>query len=223
MLEYAKKHDRRQDYLILALMAKVGLSDAEIVGDKRLPGLRVGDIDFAGKTLRIAGNPHGPLIRTEITVNHLKPHDRIIPLTGMRLWSAIRDLAVAARIIRPVKKPTKRLVWAPSLADVDAILKTALKLRRYRDYLIVRILAMSGIREAELVGDKHLLGLRVKNVNHERKILIIHGKRFFVDGKPEEQPIHDGTLSLIAGYARAHNLQPDEKLFNIATRQVQRM
>ena len=134
---------------------------------------------------------------------------------------------------RKLGKRGKRLIFAPTMDDLDAMHAVALdaiklastrvqKLKARRNWLMLRILARTGLREAELVGDKRLPGLRVTDLVPSRNCLLIRGKGW--GGRHpeiEEQPVDPQTMTSIQTHITSRRLQNDDKLFPVSTRQVQ--
>lgn len=246
MLQVASTTGKEQEVLILTLLSKIGLNETELTGEKGHPGLRVGDIDFDRNAIRIVGIMRDAipvdaetlkLIRTYIDQKGLKTHDRLIPLFKKDLRELISDLAVEAKIIPPTKKRGKHLLWAPSDDDVDALQMTAVVLARkykqmksdkqrskkFRDYLLARIMAFTAIRECEAVGNWHLPGIRVEDINYERKVIKIYPKGLGNYAEVKEKDLDDDTLDLLANYVQLMKLQPTQRIFQLSTRQAQRV
>jgi len=99
------------------------------------------------------------------------------------------------------------------------MIATAVK-RSTRDTLLIRLPAYGGFREAEIVGDKKIPGLRLQDVDFERKVILIYGKGW-ASGRvpPKEQPIDSTTLTLIRQHAGLLKITSG-KLIELSTRQV---
>ena len=92
------------DLLLLKLLLSTGLRSKELLG------VRVMDIDFSNKLIRVRETKYGrervvvvtsdvlELLRAWIKMNALKPEDRIIPLTYTGLYKRLRTLAKRAGI-----------------------------------------------------------------------------------------------------------------------------
>ncbi len=248
MLKVASQQGREQDILILKLISRTGLHEDELVGQHARPGLRVGDINFDRKTIQIVGIMRTPVtvddetlagIRAYISGKHLTTHDALIPMPKKELRKRISDLAVEANIIPPIKDPEKRFLWAPSDDDMDAIEMTALAMGRkhklmnhvrmfrkaVRNYLLVRVMRMTGMRECESVGYETALhpGIRVKDINFERKVIKIYPKGIDSYADIIEKDLDDETLADLSAYIQQKNLQPEDRVFNVTTRQTQRI
>ncbi|MET1159754.1 MAG: site-specific tyrosine recombinase/integron integrase [Thermoprotei archaeon] len=99
------------DTLIVKLLIYTGLRSKELLG------IKVMDIDFTNKTIRIVESKYGreryvvvtsdvlELIKAWIKLNNLKPSDKLIPLTYTGLYKRIKSLGKRAGIplwkIRP--------------------------------------------------------------------------------------------------------------------------
>lgn len=113
---------------------------------------------------------------------------------------------------------TKRLLFAPSLEDVNRMIEAA---ENPRGRLLIRLLACCGLRESELVGNSELdiPGLYLSDINWENKRLVIRGKGWRTGKVPAmEQPIDAVTLKMVEEYVRSHNIPQEGKLFDISPR-----
>ena len=121
------------------------------------------------------------------------------------------------------KAPKRRVLFAPSLEDVDKMMEAA---DNPRDRLLVRILAYAGLRESELVGDPNvdIPGLHLNDVNWGKRRLMIRGKGWRT-GKipPMEQPIDTRTLERIREYVELYHIPKNGKLFDISTRHTRHL
>jgi integrase len=119
--------------------------------------------------------------------------------------------------------PKKRFLFAPSRGDVEAMCETAKRGKNpLRDLLFIRILAFSGLRGDELIG-QILPGLQVADIDFNRKVAMIYGKGW-KSGKapPREQPLDTETVSLLKQYLEQNKLTSG-KVFHITTRQLRRL
>jgi len=121
------------------------------------------------------------------------------------------------------KAPKKRVLFAPSLEDVNKMMEAA---DNPRDKLIVRILAYAGLRESELIGDPNvdIPGLHLNDINWSKRRLMIRGKGWRT-GKipPIEQPIDGRTLEMIRKYVELYHTPRNGKLFDLSTRHTRHL
>jgi integrase len=111
----------------------------------------------------------------------------------------------------------KRFKFAPSRQDVEAMQKAT---EEPHEKLVIRLGAYCGLRECEIVGDSRHPGLRVEDVDFERKQLMIYGKGW-ATGKvsPEEIPVDSQTLAAIKDLMKKREITSG-KLVDYSTRWV---
>jgi integrase len=150
--------------------------------------------------------------------------DELITVTKSMAESFIlQGIAVLAK-----REKRRRLLVDLTQHDVDEMEKMTPDLR---DRLCIRILAYCALREAEMVGSdqrkkrllKPLPGLRVEDIDFDRKRLTIYGKGW-ASGQvpPREVPIDSETLELIKKYMASRGIKKG-KLLDLGPRQVQRI
>lgn len=115
-------------------------------------------------------------------------------------------------VSKQIKAPKvgKRL---PKFITFDEFQKLLDNCKRKRDKLIIKFLFYTGVRVSELVN------IKVSDILFDEGYVKVFGK----GGKERIVPLPDNLLEDLKEYIKSQNLGPNDKLFNLSTRQIERI